>query len=219
MIFIFFYFLVETTNSKTSGQGRIVEKRRIDSDSIRTTVKKQLILTTNGSTLLVDANNGNEFGYNTNVGYMNNFDYSIGQNQNTNLTESPNNFKGDHDCDEKEIEIETGNDVTDDAIPIDIGNNSFLDQNGSENDHVDASGREIEPGVFNIATELAKINFKLDAILKWTGKSGGTVLGKYSLPLKSLDELSGWDEEVSGESDALHSAVCFYFYLCIFLIF
>lgn len=172
-----------------------------------------MILTSNGSALLGDSNNVNESGYKANVGYMNDFDYSIGQN--TNFTESATNSnREDHDCNEMVTRNETGNNLLKNVedIPKDNDIYSFVDKNGNESHHGDTSVPEIEPDVVNMAVEFAKLNFKIDAILKWTGRTGGTIQGKYSLPLKSEDELSGWDEEVSSDNDAFNSAVCLFIY-------
>lgn len=56
-----------------------------------------------------------------------------------------------------------------------------------------------------IQQEFAKINLKLDALLKWTGKSG-TMKFKYTLPIQTSEELLEWNADVA-DSDIFQSSV------------
>lgn len=65
-----------------------------------------------------------------------------------------------------------------------------------------------EHAPFNIQQEFAKLNLKLDALLKWTGKSGTSKL-KYNVPIQTSEELLEWNSDIS-DHDVFQSSVSLY---------
>lgn len=107
------------------------------------------------------------------------------------------------------VETETNLDVQNENL---IGDASIvtepdLDENLNEE-------KETE-NLLDLTTEFAKINLKLDALLKWTGKSGPATGCKYHLPLDTNEDLTSWKVDSESDETVLQSAVSPNFiYLC-----